>query len=235
MGTPTVALVGILAACRTTPVSQAQSLALTRDPTCVQGSYPDCTGSHLSWTGSECCIDVPVTCVAGSYPDCTDSRQYWTGAVCCVATPITCVAGSYPDCTDSKQHWTGALCCIEGAVRCDDRARLDCFDTGDHYTGTQCCTEAGPVEVSAAGGRFAPPNVTVAQGQTVRWVNTDTEMHTVTSGASSDPSSFPGSLFDMDLAPGEAFAYAFDAPGTYPYFCRIHEQGGMRGVVTVLP
>jgi plastocyanin len=202
---------------------------------CVEGSYPACTGADMTWNGQECCLDVAVTCVAGSYPDCTDSHQHWTGAVCCVESPITCVAGSYPDCTDSKQHWTGALCCIEGSVTCDQRGKFDCMGSSDHYTGTQCCSEIPPVEVHAANGQFDPSSVTVARGQTVRWVNTDSEMHTVTSGASSRPSANPGALFDAALAPGDAFEFTFDTPGGYLYFCRFHEDFGMHGVVTVVP
>jgi plastocyanin len=69
-------------------------------------------------------------------------------------------------------------------------------------------------------------------GDTVRWTNTGTLPHTVTSGpSSSDPAA--GALFDKPLPAGAVFEFTFTTPGTFPYFCRIHEFDDMRGTVVV--
>jgi plastocyanin len=226
----------LVAACDTGTRDDASAPAASTAAQCVEGSYPDCTGAHQHWDGERCCFDVPVTCVPGSYPSCTSTNQHWTGKTCCLDSPVTCVSGTYPDCTDSAQHWTGSVCCIDGTIACDGRAAVDCFGSGEHYTGTQCCVEDMPVEVDATDDAvFVPDRIRVTVGTTVRWVNTGTVFHTVTSGASADPAHRPGLLFDAPLGPGAWYEFAFASPGTYPYFCRIHGDHGMRGTITVVP
>jgi plastocyanin len=71
-------------------------------------------------------------------------------------------------------------------------------------------------------------------GDTVRWTNTETLPHTVTSGiGENDPE--VGELFDRFLPARGDFEYTFDTPGTYPYFCRIHDEMNMQGTVVVRP
>ena len=60
-------------------------------------------------------------------------------------------------------------------------------------------------------------------GSAVRWTNADGLAHTVVA----DDGTFASSNIDE----GEAYAFTFTDPGTYPYFCGIHES--MRGTVTV--
>ena len=71
-------------------------------------------------------------------------------------------------------------------------------------------------------------------GDTVRWMSTGLPPHTVTSGpGSNDPSA--GALFDQLLPAGATFEFTFTASGTFPYFCRPHENVDMRGTVVVNP
>jgi plastocyanin len=70
---------------------------------------------------------------------------------------------------------------------------------------------------------FNPGEVTVAVGDTVTWVNTDTDSHTSTSNA-------PG-WDSRTIAPGQQFSFAFTTPGSFPYRCTIHP--GMVGAVLV--
>jgi hypothetical protein len=67
--------------------------------------------------------------------------------------------------------------------------------------------------------------VTVYRGEVVRWTNSSaTRFHTTTSSAG---------LWDSGvLAPGQGFAFAFDAAGDYDYYCAIHPR--MTGRITVL-
>jgi plastocyanin len=76
---------------------------------------------------------------------------------------------------------------------------------------------AQPVEVKIDNFTFAPPNLTVAVGTTVKWVNRDDIPHTV---VSEDKSTFKSKAMDTD----DSFSYTFTKPGTYNYFCSIHPK-----------
>ncbi len=79
---------------------------------------------------------------------------------------------------------------------------------------------------------FSPATVTVAAGDTVRWVWT-AGVHTVTNGADlADPAL--GTLFDAPLTTtNRSFQYRFTATGEVPYLCRPHAGLGMTGLVRV--
>lgn len=75
---------------------------------------------------------------------------------------------------------------------------------------------------------FKPEVLEVPAGTTVRWVNGDATVHTVTSGTPEMPSG----LFDSGpLEQGGSFSFTFQQPGEYPYFCQRHTH--MRGVIRV--
>jgi plastocyanin len=81
--------------------------------------------------------------------------------------------------------------------------------------------------------QFLSSTVQISAGQKVKWqwVN---GIHTTTSGASSDLSQNPGVLWDATIDTlHQSFIRQFNTPGYYPYFCRVHELMGMRGVVLV--
>ncbi len=61
---------------------------------------------------------------------------------------------------------------------------------------------------------FGRPTLTVPVGVTVTWINDDEEPHTVTAK--------DGSFRSPALDHGDTFAYRFERPGTYAYFCAIH-------------
>jgi plastocyanin len=70
---------------------------------------------------------------------------------------------------------------------------------------------------------FEPPDLEVAAGGTVTWVNDDTEGHTVTA--------LDGSFDSGVITVGGEFPATFESPGTFDYFCAIHPE--MTGTVTV--
>lgn len=72
---------------------------------------------------------------------------------------------------------------------------------------------------------FSPATLTVRTGTRVTWTNRDDEPHTVTS--SGNPRAFASGALDTD----GTFAFTFDKPGTYPYYCAIHPH--MTGVIVV--
>ncbi len=91
--------------------------------------------------------------------------------------------------------------------------------------GPQTVTVDIPVGTSVPGCEetnacYLPMSVTINAGDTVEWANVDTAAHTVTSGL---PSSGPSGEFDSSLIMVDAsFAFTFDEPGSYDYFCMVH-------------
>lgn len=76
-----------------------------------------------------------------------------------------------------------------------------------------------------ANNKYDPATVTVKKGETVKFVNKDSQIHDVkfTSG--------PNSPSVMN--PGAEWSRTFDAAGSFPYICTYHEAEGMKGTVTV--
>ena len=87
---------------------------------------------------------------------------------------------------------------------------------------------------------FNPADLTIKVGTTVTWRNDEPITHTVTSGAVAGidktshlrSSQTPDGLFNAQLkGNGDTFSYTFAKPGTYSYYCDIHQ--GMNATVTV--
>jgi plastocyanin len=65
-----------------------------------------------------------------------------------------------------------------------------------------------------------PEILVIKSGDTVNWINDDSEAHTVTSGT---PSNGPASIFDSPiLMPKNNYEQTFNQKGTFDYFCLIH-------------
>jgi plastocyanin len=71
--------------------------------------------------------------------------------------------------------------------------------------------------------KYAPEDLLVAQGTTVRWVNQDEETHTVTSTTEAFKSG--------GLNLGDEYTHTFTTPGVYSYTCALHEF--MHGTIVV--
>jgi len=113
---------------------------------------------------------------------------------------------------------------------------------GGEEPGTTTTTEvAADVEIEITVDAFLPENVetafsprelSVPAGTTVRWVNGDAMLHTVTSGESDGTVGTADGRFDSGfLEPGDSFTFTFTEPGTYRYFCLPHPF--MTGTITV--
>ena len=69
-------------------------------------------------------------------------------------------------------------------------------------------------------GFFIPLHLQIKVGTTVVWINDDNVLHTV---QSQDEEGKPTGLFNSNvLNTGERFAFKFDDPGKYSYFCTLH-------------
>jgi plastocyanin len=117
-----------------------------------------------------------------------------------------------------------------------------CGNTGSAGSASPAATPSGampgmrmPKSAAPAGGAvtahtvtiknfgFTPAAVTVREGTTVTWTNTDEEPHTVTATG--------GPFRSGALGAGGTYRYTFTKPGRYPYLCTIHPF--MRGTVVV--
>lgn len=90
--------------------------------------------------------------------------------------------------------------------------------------------------------QFVPAHVSVHVGDTIRWVNVSSQVHTVTDDSrraayAADAALPPGApAFNSGfLKPGASYTRTFTVPGTYRYFCIPHEGLGMLGTITVVP
>jgi plastocyanin len=89
------------------------------------------------------------------------------------------------------------------------------------------------VKVPAGAGRegflqefFVPSRVNLHVGNTIKWIDTDTVSHTITSAT------FNGLVWPQGSSQGPStFSHTFDKSGTFSYFCQIHPY--MTGVAFV--
>jgi plastocyanin len=84
-------------------------------------------------------------------------------------------------------------------------------------------TVSGRQDVVVDNFSFAPTVASLPVGGTVRWTNRDDVPHIIMSSEKK----FKSPVLDTD----QQFSYAFDAPGTYDYFCALHPK--MTGRISV--
>ncbi len=85
------------------------------------------------------------------------------------------------------------------------------------------------VDVEIGDSFFAPRDLTIQNGETVRWRNLGFLVHTATADAGAWPSG--------TLSPSDTFQWTFNQPGVYRYYCVFHGGPGgfgMAGTVTVV-
>jgi plastocyanin len=123
--------------------------------------------------------------------------------------------------TDNPAPNDGDLDSVE-----DDRMEQEMGD-GDASDGDESDQDAmndgdaEPImhEVEIANFVFSPSTLSISVGDTVRWINQDAIIHTVTSTGSS------GSNIEFDsgnLGKGESFSLTFETAGTVGYKCSVH-------------
>jgi plastocyanin len=88
-------------------------------------------------------------------------------------------------------------------------------------------TSAAEVTVIIDSMVYKPATLTVAPGTTVRWVNEDGPVHTVTARDASYNSGV--------MTTGMEYRRIFDTPGSFEYFCAVHPLMVGEVVVTEAP
>lgn len=114
---------------------------------------------------------------------------------------------------------------------------------GDPGSGTRASEQASghpAAVVKMIGQDFQPKTVTISAGQTVEWVNTAGDPHTVTvepdKALVPTDAALPKNAQPFDsgtISAGMSFSHTFKTPGTYRYFCTLYEGNGMVGEVIV--
>lgn len=103
--------------------------------------------------------------------------------------------------------------------------------------------------VTIPGRSYSPERVSIVLGDTVRWVNSSNERHSVSANSDarargetfdSNPGCGRGFLLQRCMRPGETYAHTFSVRGTFTYYCRRHGSDaaypncGMCAQVTVV-
>lgn len=102
---------------------------------------------------------------------------------------------------------------------------------------TNNTTEVTIVEGASALGNkaFSPDSTNVKLGQNVTWTNSDSSIHTVTSGTDPDDPNVAIEFDSKALSPGEKFSHVFNnkslAGTDLTYFCQIHPA--MTGIINI--
>ncbi|MDA2920855.1 dockerin type I domain-containing protein, partial [Desulfobacterota bacterium AH_259_B03_O07] len=96
------------------------------------------------------------------------------------------------------------------------------------------------IDVSMEDNFFSPQNLTINEGDTVKWTNMGNNNHTTTSDVGLGAIWNSDNLFPMPngMPPGAMFQFTFNSVGSFPYFCQFHGAPGgigMAGTVTVEP
>lgn len=80
---------------------------------------------------------------------------------------------------------------------------------------------------------FVPDTLTITQGDSVLWINQSALInHTTTSGDTGVPNGIWDSGF---MSPGDSFIYHFVNVDNYSYYCTLHWQLGMTGLIISTP
>lgn len=73
------------------------------------------------------------------------------------------------------------------------------------------------VAVTVPGDYYSPAYLSIAEGTTVTWHNTDSDLHNVATAPG-----FAPATFDINLPPGSTESYTFTKPGLYVVYCKDH-------------
>ncbi len=96
------------------------------------------------------------------------------------------------------------------------------------YTNSMVNTP-GANEVFIQNIAFNPQSITVTAGTTIKWTNKDNVAHTVSSGTPGSPN---GIFESGNMNASATFSFMFNTKGTFPYYCKLH-QDTMTGTVVV--
>jgi len=97
--------------------------------------------------------------------------------------------------------------------------------------------QAATVLVNLGDLTFTPKDVTISVGDSVRWTSQSDAPHSVTArnGSFDLPGPAPCNGVAFCMSRGQSVTHQFTTPGTFEYYCRVHEAQNMVGTVIVQP
>jgi plastocyanin len=114
--------------------------------------------------------------------------------------------------------WFWAAYTPEGEVIAEGKVescqKCHSVEADNDYTYTSYITDTPfqVVDVEIRNFNFEPESVTIAVGDSVRWTNRDTAVHTIDGGG----------FRSEALRQNESYSYTFTKAGTYYYMCSVH-------------
>jgi len=121
----------------------------------------------------------------------------------------------------------------DGKWTITDAVKLLVNIVGDHLTPLEPPPPPPPANVTwtvtMSNFKFVPSTLTIAVGDTVKWV-AESAGHTTTSGTNGVKD---GKWDSGTVATGNTYSFVFTQAGTYPYYCTPHWALGMTGTITV--
>jgi plastocyanin len=87
--------------------------------------------------------------------------------------------------------------------------------------------QTGTIEIELRPESFAPSQVTITPGSTIRWTNQEEIFHTITPDGHSE-----WEREELEFE-GEVFEHTFETEGVFHYFCEPHQALGMVGTIRV--
>lgn len=99
-------------------------------------------------------------------------------------------------------------------------------------TSQETTVEGDAATVTMVNTSFSPHELEVPTGTTVVWTNQDGHGHTIVDAQFHD-SAESWSYDSGSVASGGQASYTFESAGIYEYYCDVHGQGTMCGVVLV--
>lgn len=145
-------------------------------------------------------------------------RSLAAGAALLVLVAIVGACGDDPAPPPPAGAALGEACAVDG-------------DCASRYCDLEKKLCSAIASVDAAGNGFAPADITVHVGEIVRWNFLGGE-HNVVSG---DGCAGDGKFRSGPPVRGGTWPRRFDVEGDFPYFCEVHCEDGMKGIVHVVP
>lgn len=81
--------------------------------------------------------------------------------------------------------------------------------------------------------RFTPQDITINQGDTVKWINEKSVYHNIRSIKKGTPDGAETLKSPALRKENDSWSYTFNVTGRYDYFCVPHRSMGMIGSITV--
>jgi plastocyanin len=150
------------------------------------------------------------------------SQRRPTRGLLAIAAAVTALLAGCASSSSSTPAGAGRTTTTVSSTTTGAAASTDPAPTPPDTTATRIVGSGATVEITDH--RFVPKHLEVTRGIPVTWVNHDDVEHRIVS-------TLPNVLDSGEIGKAQGFTQTFNRPGTYPYFCKIHNY--MKGTIDV--